>query len=83
MTDLCACLQWDKIISEVVFLLLFGGLLILVRFIYSFSGYVHRNLSLTVTGSQIDSSYHLFFNTELLFKNFFQKVGPIGVRMPL
>ena len=39
MTDLCACLQWDEIISEVVFLLLHGGLIILVRLTCSFSGY--------------------------------------------
>ena len=69
MTDLYACLQWDKIISEVVFLLLLGGLLILVRFIYSFSGYteIYRCLRQKITGSQIGSSYHLNFNRELLF----------------
>ena len=62
MTDLCACLQWNKIISEVLFLLLLGGLLILVRFIYiikaSFSGYteIYHQLSKAENNWKSDES---------------------------
>ena len=58
MTDLCACLQLDKIISEVVFLPLLGGLLILARFIYRFSGYteIYRELSKAKNNWKSDKS---------------------------